>query len=332
MSRLSLVLFLALAVAACQSQGGAAPDKGEPAPPPRAAEKPPTPSGSPHDIMQVYFDLDQYTKQWMKARSDGDSVTWNSLERSVLRPMVDKHLANLLGTLANKDAGRLRIVAARSLGFGSDASRIVPALVSVLGEKSPDMVTSALASLYVLASPDTPLGPLVTLLNHPDTDARGNDALALYAVLKARRKDDKAVPLTDEVKSASGRLLALVSNRDEDPFVRANAAAALGEIGDPMATDVLVNLLGDKSSVVRTRAAEGLGELGQEQAIPPLIDLLGKSPSPNEAKVIVAALEKIALELHFTVNLDALGTDPANWKAWYMAVKSPAPKEEAPSR
>lgn len=334
MSRFLAAALLALAIVACRSDGSAKPNGNDPTAPPRtgATTGAPTESAPPRDRMKVYYDLDQYTKQWMNAKREGDFVTSNSLENSVLRPMVDQNRADLVATLRKKEEGRLRIVAARALGFGSEAKTIVPALVAVLGEKSANLQSSVLASLYVLADPETPVAPLATMLTSDDPDVRSNAALALYAVLRARRGGAGAVPLTGEVKEASGRLLALVGNREEDPFVRANAAAALGVIGDPMATDVLVNLLGDDSSVVRTRAAEGLGQLAQETAIPPLVEALGAAKSPNEATVIVAALEKIALVRNLTVDREALGTDPANWRAWYRAVKTPAPGGAAPSR
>jgi len=54
--------------------------------------------------------------------------------------------------------------------------------------------------------------------------------------------------------------------------VRAAAAAALGEIGDPVAVDPLVSALGD-AQVVRVNAAVALGQIGDERAIGPLIRL-----------------------------------------------------------
>lgn len=271
------------------------------------------------DRAKLYFDIDQYTQRYMVARDQGNPATWMSLHQTVLTPLVDKNLEELLTTLAAKDEENFRVIAARGLGFGSNAQVIVPALVAVLDEPNLPLVNSSLVSLYQLASPTTPLGPLVKKLNHDEGVIRSNAALALFAVLRHRRTDGR-VPMDDEVREAAGQLLAVLSDPREQE-VRGHAAAALGAIGDPASVDVLVNLLADQDSFVRTRAAEGLGELGQEQALPPLLDALEKAKAPNEQKVIVASLARIARNAGYPCDVDALGRDPTSWKAWYEAVQ-----------
>jgi HEAT repeat protein len=49
---------------------------------------------------------------------------------------------------------------------------------------------------------------------------------------------------------------------DEDPVVRGNAAASLGEIGDPRAKDALIDLLKDEAEAVRRAAREALEKIG----------------------------------------------------------------------
>lgn len=57
--------------------------------------------------------------------------------------------------------------------------------------------------------------------------------------------------------------------------VRADAAEALGEIGDPRAFDALHEALGDETSLVRAAVAKALGNLGDTRAIPALLRLIG---------------------------------------------------------
>ncbi len=61
--------------------------------------------------------------------------------------------------------------------------------------------------------------------------------------------------------------------RDPDKKVRAQAAKALGEIGDP-SVDTLTRLMDDPDWKVRYRAAEALGMTGSEKAVPFLITAL----------------------------------------------------------
>lgn len=63
---------------------------------------------------------------------------------------------------------------------------------------------------------------------------------------------------------------------DWDPFIRGTAAKALGEIGDPVATEPLINLLGDKESGVRSSASKALAKIGTP-AINSLVKLLGNN-------------------------------------------------------
>jgi HEAT repeat protein len=60
---------------------------------------------------------------------------------------------------------------------------------------------------------------------------------------------------------------------DPDPRVRARAARACGDIGDPRATGDLAELLSDPRAGVRREAAQALGQIGNRQALEALLDL-----------------------------------------------------------
>jgi len=309
------LLLLLLGLVACQSTEEPPDDPGG-GDPVKPLDKPTNLLSEP-EREKLYFDLDRYSEQYIAERDRGNSITWTSLHASLLMPLVDDNLSELLKTLADPTEHHRRVIAAKALGFGSDAPRIAPALVETLESDDVYLVNNALVSLYYLGYGDTELQPLVDLLSHEDADIRSNDALALFAILRHRRVDGR-VPMTEEVKKAAGNLLFLLADRS-DPYVRGHAAGALGVIGDPALVDDLVNLLSDPSSFVRIKAAGGLGQIGEARAIPPLIQALTVSKG-NESRMIVAAMTRIATQNGFPCDAEALGKDSASWTAWYGAV------------
>lgn len=319
MRTISTVLLVFLLLAGCASDPEKKQEPEQPVDP--TTGKPVTNLLAENERSQLYFDIDQYTTRYMTARSEGKARAWTSLHASVLMPMVDRNIDELIHTLNSKEEPRYRMIAARGLGFGSKTEQIVPHLVAVLSEENPILVSSALVSLYLLGSADTPLAPLNQLLSHPDPIVRSNDALALYSVFRARRKAKRS-RLTQEVREASGRLMSMATSPDEDTFVRGHAAAAIGAIGDPSGADVLINLLLDEEPMVRVKAAQGLATIGRESAIQPLIKGMELAESSNEAEIIAASIDKIARTLNYPCDLEALGTDFKNWLSWYDAVKS----------
>jgi hypothetical protein len=317
----SILLSLAL-LAGCSSTPT---DPEEPAPGESAeAENPDGAPEAPENLLKkperlkLYWQLEQYGERYMRAQDKSEIGTRRAVHEELLRPLVDENLEELLRTLAREDESEFRRIAALGLGFGTDAGRIVPALAPVLGEEDVTLVNNAVLGLWVLDDPRTPVRPLVELLNHPDPDIRNNAPMALARTLRARKRE--GLGPDREIKRASGRLVLLVSTPTEDDHVRAHAAAALGAIGDPAATDILVNLLDDDSSAVRTRSAEGLGMLGREEAITPLIDALNASRAPTERRMIIASLTHIAKIRGYPCDPEALGAKAENWRNWYLAV------------
>ncbi len=70
---------------------------------------------------------------------------------------------------------------------------------------------------------------------------------------------------------------------DKKPFVRREAAAALGIVGDAGAIADLVRLVRrDKVSEVRSAAIVALGAIGDASAIPELVRILQRKPQPKE--------------------------------------------------
>jgi len=78
-----------------------------------------------------------------------------------------------------------------------------------------------------------------------------------------------------------------------DPHVRQSAAIALGDLGDPVATDPLLRLLRAHDWPVRAAAANGLSRLGDPRAVPALVELAQHEPEPWARMWAVEALRKV---------------------------------------
>ena len=75
---------------------------------------------------------------------------------------------------------------------------------------------------------------------------------------------------------------------DEDEVVRANAAEALGEIGEP-AVPALIQALSDEDEVVRASAVVVLGEIGEpaKEIVPALIQALSDESMSVRASAVL---------------------------------------------
>jgi len=121
------------------------------------------------------------------------------------------------------------------------------------------------------------LPPLREALSDPDAAVRGNIAEAL-----AKLGGATELP-------ALSRLL----QRDEDESVRGRTASALGQARLGAAVDPLVSALGDRSPSVRASAAEALGEIGDPRARSALEKSARSDPDNAVRASAAAALEKL---------------------------------------
>ncbi|MBI4711735.1 MAG: HEAT repeat domain-containing protein [Planctomycetes bacterium] len=95
---------------------------------------------------------------------------------------------------------------------------------------------------------------------------------------------------------------------DPSPYVRQDAAVALGEIGDTSAvTPLLKTLEDDTSSEVRRSTAQSLGKIGDSKAVDGLIHHL-EDVSPG---VAYAALQSLK-----TLTKQDFGKDIKAWEKW----------------
>ncbi len=76
--------------------------------------------------------------------------------------------------------------------------------------------------------------------------------------------------------------------KSNDPFVRANTAQDLGELGDPEGTIPLIKALKDDNIYVRAYAAEALGKIKQSAAVEPLIAALNDEDEFVQSHIVQA--------------------------------------------
>ncbi|MCH8880262.1 MAG: HEAT repeat domain-containing protein, partial [Planctomycetes bacterium] len=147
----------------------------------------------------------------------------------------------------------------------------------------------------------------------------------------ARSKDDAGV-----------QLLASVLDNDEDPFVRGNAAVALGKTKAEPATALLAAALEDDATSVRINAVRALGRVGGDLATWILGDILLDHPDRNMRWMATRALAKQHSEAALRLlELATTDSDPtvrkkverslAQWQSNAAAPLTPA-GEAAPSQ
>jgi cyclophilin family peptidyl-prolyl cis-trans isomerase/HEAT repeat protein len=84
------------------------------------------------------------------------------------------------------------------------------------------------------------------------------------------------------------------ASRHPDPLVRRVAARAVGQIGDPQGTSLLLELLQDPDSTVQREAAFALGLMRDPRALPALRDLVVNTPPDQQGDVHSEAVTTIA--------------------------------------
>ena len=164
--------------------------------------------------------------------------------------------------------------AANSLG-GFKERRLVEPLIAVL-ENTDEMKSIRAAAIVSLGAlkDERAAVPLLTALSDENAEIRLQAAAALGTL-----KDAKAVAKLSEI----------VENPLEPDDVRAAAVAALGNIGDKTAEDVLIRALDIRVGNIPNNAMIALGKLESETALPRLIAILEDKRIPLNAGTAVLA-------------------------------------------
>ena len=172
------------------------------------------------------------------------------------------HTAELTALLADRDP-EVRCAAARALGKSGEPSAVT-SLLEALSATRP--LPAGVSGMAVLDLGTSALPALRTALDSgaPAAQSLAAELLGLHGDL-----------------SASAALELLVRDRDRPVPVRRAAAGALGRIGSPSATDVLVRALG--SPELTATAAQALGRIGDPFALPALVTGLAATEPETRA-------------------------------------------------
>jgi HEAT repeat protein len=147
--------------------------------------------------------------------------------------------------------------AARALGKIGNAAA-VPALVFALNDPIGDVRWVAAQALGEIRDPNSILDLINTLRNstYPSVQHIASESLAHIG--------QPAIP----------ELMKIINDKAAGDIVHKHAANALGVIGDSIAVNDLLKLLGDKNSDVIKTAIKALGKIGDPRTIPKLIEIM----------------------------------------------------------
>ncbi len=274
------------------------------------------PAQHARELAQALVEIDQRIDAIVSLSAEAGDDARNrrtDLVRTV-NAQVKRYKTDLLAMAGDVGNPQRRAVAAKALGFSDDPAAVT-ALCAMLGPKeSPALLTSATYSLGRLRSPQTRAELLLALVHHADPDVRSNSLLALAHVFEAKRAIG-ASPLDPlEQRDAMIHLEPALSD-PADPLIRANAAAAVGALGDPRAVDPLLDLLRDTHPLVRMRTAIALGDLGDAKAVPALANVIDSTPPGAPRHAVVLALSALLEKLGHRPP-ESLGDDGHAWARW----------------
>ena len=171
------------------------------------------------------------------------------------------------------------------LGKIGDKS-IVPELVAYLENEDQWIRREAIYALEKIGGTESILG-LVQALKDP----HGSNQISADGALHRLCIEKKSLNLISdtEKKSITLKLLEMIRSVERDIFF-ATLAAVLGEIGDSLAVQTLVDTLKHKKPDFHQHAAHALGKIGDKLAIPHLLEALEKEEVSIQ---VINALAKI---------------------------------------
>lgn len=255
------------------------------------------------------------TKLWLLKRQLGADAPQKRLQavRKLGATNDSEAIDALVGALDDQEAA-VRSEAVAALGEFKDPA-VVRALIGALRDRSEAVQEAAIHSLKKVGDPAA-IEPMVGVLLRSSPIIQSHAAIALRALGWAPRTLGEQVPYyvaTGDFKRAAmfgapafTALVAVLRGGSEDR--RVEAAATLGESGDPSVVKPLMAALKDAEPSVRTAAANALARLGDKQVAPALLPLL-KDQARNVRVAAINAVGQLGDRHALEVLMD-LAVDP----------------------
>ena len=200
----------------------------------------------------------------------------------------------------NDSSEQIRVAAVRAIGELRDP-RAVQVLSVAVGDEDKNVAREAVISLGKIGG-GAVIDEFVYLLDKTDDSIQTFIARELAEICDERALDVLLRSLDDSDidghaitglvrigEPAVEKLIALLPEGRARDFVRANAAEALGKIGDLRAVEPLIAVIGDKDTLLRDKTIEALSRLGDVRAVEPLVRVL-KTCRPRTEESIKKAL------------------------------------------
>jgi hypothetical protein len=246
------------------------------------------------EVPALFFRLNQLLKSWQDSSIYKDSKKHHTIYTNIGAMLTRRVYFNFDKVLDQLENGLQpnRVIAASALGFSRIPEvpdfpqvypRAIPALLRALDSGDDAITQNALLSIKILAVPTTDIEKILSLMTeHHNPEVRSNAALCLASIvtpeqgdlvtpylLPALRDDDPKVRnhainivLRLRDQSTVRHLMELMDDRYE--LIQANAARALGELGDPTACSVLIRHLNHVKEIVRVYCLSSLQKLSGE--------------------------------------------------------------------
>lgn len=278
--------------------------------------------------------LDRNLENWHRARVEQVGVEDRRLVdnlEEILQRTVYLNFDVVLEFLENGDAPQ-RAIAAAAIGFSRlkepadpEERRLfldkwpqlypaaIPPLVGQLHAPESYVVQNALLGLWKLGDPKTPLDSILPLVDSRESEIRAMSVLALSSIL---------TPETGEL-AISALMNAL---HDRDPKVRNHAVTAAANIGHPNLAGRLAQLLNDEYALVQANAARALGRLGDKRNISFLLERLEvlekNKPSGLHRPMSGLDQRRALVSQRLIESLESLsgeefGDDVEEWRTWW---------------
>lgn len=181
-----------------------------------------------------------------------------------LASMGEPAVEPLIAHLADRDVYNRWAAETALVKMGAPA---VKPLTKALGKDRPYKTRLAAARALGKFRDERAIDPLISTLGDKSHQLGYAAALALW----------------NKGPEATRRLISAL--RDRDPAVRANAASALGGMGDKTACMPLIQALTDSDKEVRTCAAEALGYAGDKRSETPLLAVFQDHKEYRDARM-----------------------------------------------